>query len=92
MKAVIVNTFGAVEGLKIVDLPDPVPGPGEVLVEVVAAGVNYPDLLVAEGRYQNRPPHFHSYPVRKRPDGYWRWGPCLCTTRPRTGRLCDRWR
>jgi len=52
MKAVIVNTFGAVEGLKIVDLPEP----GEVLVEVVAAGVNYPDLLVAEGRYQNRPP------------------------------------
>lgn len=56
MKAVMVSVLGAIEDLSVVDLTDPVPGPGEVLVAVVAAGVNYPDLLVVQGRYQNRPP------------------------------------
>ena len=35
-------------------LPDPVPGPGEVRVRVAAAGINFADLLMAEGRYQDR--------------------------------------
>lgn len=39
----------------LTDLPSPVPGPGQVLVQVAAAGLNYADLLMAEGRYQNRP-------------------------------------
>lgn len=56
MKAVVVSELGKVENLSVVDLPDPNPGPGEILVAVVAAGVNYPDVLVVEGRYQNRPP------------------------------------
>lgn len=56
MKAVIASKLGAIEDLSVGDLPDPTPGPGEVLVDVVAAGVNYPDLLVVGGRYQNRPP------------------------------------
>lgn len=56
MKAVVASVLGAIENLSVVHLPDPSPGPGEVLVAVVAAGVNYPDLLVVEGRYQNRPP------------------------------------
>ncbi|MGD9526523.1 NADPH:quinone oxidoreductase family protein [Pseudonocardia sp.] len=37
------------------DLPDPAPGPGQVLVRVHAAACNFPDILVCQGRYQERP-------------------------------------
>ena len=37
------------------DVPDPVPGPGEVVIAVGAASVNFPDLLVVDGSYQNLP-------------------------------------
>src|SRR5580700_1433009 len=40
MKAVVVHEYGGPEVLKFEDYPDPVPGPGEVLVRVAAAGVN----------------------------------------------------
>ncbi len=39
---------GSLEGLKIVDLPDPAPGPGEVLVRIRAAAVNYRDLIATQ--------------------------------------------
>lgn len=55
MKAVVAHAFGAIEALRLQEWPDPVAGPGEVVVEVVAAGVNYPDLLVTGGRYQILP-------------------------------------
>ncbi|MBC3192262.1 NADPH:quinone oxidoreductase family protein [Pseudonocardia sp. C8] len=42
--------------LDVVEEPHPVPGPGEVLVEVDAAGVSFVDGLIAAGRYQVRPP------------------------------------
>jgi NADPH2:quinone reductase len=38
------------------DIPDPVPGEGEVVLETHAIGVNYPDVLVIEGKYQTLPP------------------------------------
>ncbi len=38
------------------ELPDPEPGPGEVVVRVHAAACNFPDILVCQGRYQERPP------------------------------------
>lgn len=38
------------------DLPDPQPGPGQVLVRVHAAACNFPDILLCQGRYQERPP------------------------------------
>src|SRR5579863_10227611 len=41
--------------LKITEAPIPVPGPGEVLIKVAAAGVNRADLLQAAGRYTLRP-------------------------------------
>jgi len=44
-----------VSSLAIGELPDPVPGPGEAVVRVEVAGVNYPDTLITEGRYQVRP-------------------------------------
>lgn len=55
MRAVVAHAFGAVEGLRLQDWPDPVPGPGEVVIDVMAAGVNFSDLLVTGGRYQILP-------------------------------------
>jgi len=56
MKALLVKQFGALDALVIEECPAPVPGAGEVLVDVRAAGVNFPDLLVIEGKYQLLPP------------------------------------
>ncbi len=56
MKAAIVKAFGPIDEITIEERPDPIPGPGEVVVEVAAAEVNYPDLLVVEGKYQIKPP------------------------------------
>jgi NADPH2:quinone reductase len=51
MRAVEISEPGGPEVLRIVDRPEPSPGPGEVLIEVAAAGVNRPDLMQREGRY-----------------------------------------
>ena len=56
MKALIVYEHGPVENLTPGEFPDPKPGKGEVLVDVYAASVNFPDLLVIGGTYQNLPP------------------------------------
>lgn len=56
MQAVWIEEFGSVESADVRDVPIPEPGPGEVLVRVGAAGVNFPDVLVIEGNYQVRPP------------------------------------
>jgi putative PIG3 family NAD(P)H quinone oxidoreductase len=55
MKAIEISTPGGPEVLRLVDRPDPVPGPGEVLIEVAAAGVNRPDLLQRKGLYPPPP-------------------------------------
>ncbi|KAB2887330.1 MAG: NADPH:quinone oxidoreductase family protein [Burkholderiaceae bacterium] len=56
MLAVQVRHPGPLENHAIETLPDLVPGPGEVVVDIKAAAVNYPDLLVMTGRYQVTPP------------------------------------
>ena len=56
MRALVVRQHGPLETLKIETCPDPQPGPDEVLIEVHAASVNFPDLLVIGGTYQNLPP------------------------------------
>lgn len=56
MKALIVTEHGPLEKLSYGEFPDPKPGKGEVLVDVHAASVNFPDLLVIGGTYQNLPP------------------------------------
>ncbi|WP_245588620.1 alcohol dehydrogenase catalytic domain-containing protein [Deinococcus pimensis] len=56
MKAIVCESFGPPDALVLRDLPDPTPGEGEVVVDVHAAGVNYPDALMVQGRYQVRPP------------------------------------
>lgn len=56
MKAVRCTAWGPPDSLVIEDLPDLVAGPGEVVVDVKAAGVNFPDVLTVQGKYQVRPP------------------------------------
>ncbi|GAB5549582.1 MAG: NADPH:quinone oxidoreductase family protein [Sandaracinaceae bacterium] len=55
MKALVMNELGGPEKLAFQDVPDPEVGKGQVLVEVKAAGVNFPDLLIIQGLYQFKP-------------------------------------
>jgi NADPH:quinone reductase len=55
MRAIVVAEFGRSEQLRVSDIAPPLPGPGEVLVEVYVAPVNYVDLLVVSGTYQFLP-------------------------------------
>lgn len=55
MQAVQISSFGGPEVLELVERPLPRPGPGEVLIEVAAAGVNRPDLLQRMGLYPPPP-------------------------------------
>lgn len=57
MRAWHVERYGEpVDVLRLAEVPDPVPGPGQVLVGVRAVAVNFPDVLLARGQYQERPP------------------------------------
>jgi NADPH2:quinone reductase len=56
VKAVVVREFAPIESLEIGELPDPVPGKGQVVIDVKAAEINYPDILVISGQYQIKPP------------------------------------
>ena len=56
MKALLSHEPGGPETLRLVDLPDPAPGPGELLVRVRACAINYPDVLIIEDKYQLKPP------------------------------------
>ncbi len=56
MRAVVVERFGDIGAAVARDFPDPACGPGQVLVEVHTAPVNYVDLLVIGGKYQFLPP------------------------------------
>ena len=42
--------------LALAEVPDPEPGPGQVLVRVLGAATNFPDVLMCRGGYQVRPP------------------------------------
>ncbi len=55
MKAVRCKALGAPEGLAVEEVASPRPGPGQVRVAVAAAGVNFPDTLIIQGKYQLRP-------------------------------------
>jgi len=52
MRALLCKEIGPADKLVIEEVPDPVAGPGELLVRVHAAGINFPDLLVIQGLYQ----------------------------------------
>src|ERR1700760_4281020 len=51
MKAVRYDRFGGPEVLDYVDLPDPTPGPGQLVIETAAIGVNFPDIRARLGIY-----------------------------------------
>ncbi|MHA7130535.1 NADPH:quinone oxidoreductase family protein [Algoriphagus namhaensis] len=55
MKAIICEEFGPPENLKYGDLPDPKPGKDQVLIAVEACGVNFPDFLIVQNKYQFKP-------------------------------------
>ncbi len=56
MKAQVVQEFGPVKGLSYQEVDPPVPGPGEVIIDVEVIGLNFPDILMIKGLYQVRPP------------------------------------
>ncbi|HET7671862.1 MAG TPA: NADPH:quinone oxidoreductase family protein [Burkholderiales bacterium] len=56
MKAVLCKQYGPPESLVIEELASPQPGPGEVVVSVKAASVNFPDVLIIQNKYQFKPP------------------------------------
>lgn len=56
MRAVRCVAFGPVEDLVVDEVPDLVPGPGQVLIDVEAAGINFVDALFVQGAYQIKPP------------------------------------
>ncbi|MFE6271540.1 NADPH:quinone oxidoreductase family protein [Streptomyces goshikiensis] len=57
MQAWRVHTPGEpIEAMRLEEVPEPVPGEGEVRLKVLAANVNFPDALLARGQYQIRPP------------------------------------
>jgi NADPH2:quinone reductase len=59
MRAVICRSYGAPEDLVVEDVAELVPGPGQLLVRVHAAAVNFPDVLLIAGKYQVKiPPPF----------------------------------
>lgn len=59
MRAVVCRSYGPPESLELDDVPEPVPGPGQLLVRVHAAAVNFPDVLFIAGKYQVKiPPPF----------------------------------
>jgi NADPH:quinone reductase len=56
MRAIVCRQFGPPEQLVLEELAAPSPGPGQVLVSVKAASVNYPDVLIIQNKYQVKPP------------------------------------
>ena len=55
MRALLCTTLGPASQLSVQEVEDPVPGTGEVVIDVEAAGINFPDTLIIEGKYQTKP-------------------------------------
>ena len=55
MKAILCTRLGGPDDLEFKDIPDPAPGPGEVVVRVKAAALNFFDTLIIAGKYQFKP-------------------------------------
>ncbi|WHH51401.1 NADPH:quinone oxidoreductase family protein [Pseudomonas sp. Ap32] len=56
MKAVLCKTLGPARNLVLEEVASPLPKKNEILLDVQAAGVNFPDTLIIEGKYQFQPP------------------------------------
>src|SRR2546421_6399990 len=55
MKAVLCKEWGPPDALVVEDIPSPAPGKGQLLVSVKASGVNFPDVLLIQNKYQFKP-------------------------------------
>jgi NADPH2:quinone reductase len=55
MKAIVCKAWGLPDTLVVEELPDVVPEPGKVVIKVEAAGVNFPDVLIIQNKYQFKP-------------------------------------
>ncbi len=55
MRAVVIHEFGPIDSHEIEELPDPVPGPKEILIDTPVIGLNFPDTLMVQGLYQTKP-------------------------------------
>ena len=60
MRKLVIHELGSLDDLVVVEEPDLVPAPGQVVVDVQAAGVNFVDGLIVQGRYQFTPPLPHT--------------------------------
>ena len=56
MKALVCREYGPIENLAVEEIDPPRPGPGQVLVDVKASSLNFPDALMVQGLYQVKPP------------------------------------
>jgi NADPH2:quinone reductase len=56
MKAILCTHFGTPDDLELADIPEPEAGPGEAVVAIKAAALNFFDLLIIAGKYQHKPP------------------------------------
>jgi NADPH:quinone reductase len=56
MRAILCKAYGPPESLVIEEVASPTPGPGEVVISVKASGVNFPDVLIIQNKYQVKPP------------------------------------
>lgn len=55
MRAIVCDAFGSTDALRLTPCEPPVPGPGEVCIRVAAAGLNFADILMVQGTYQETP-------------------------------------
>ncbi|MEX2626183.1 MAG: NADPH:quinone oxidoreductase family protein [Ilumatobacteraceae bacterium] len=55
MRAAMLHEYGPPENLRVEEVPDPVPGPDQVVIDVHACGVNFPDVLMIQDLYQFKP-------------------------------------
>lgn len=55
MRAIVVREFGPIASHELEDRPKPTPGDGEVLIEAHFIGLNFPDALMLQGKYQKKP-------------------------------------
>ena len=55
MKALLCTEYGPLESLRIAEIPSPTPSPDEVLIDVRACGISFPDLLILQNKYQFKP-------------------------------------
>ena len=56
MKAFLCKEFGPVDTHQVEEIEDPIAGPGQVVVDIKATGISFPDVLIVQGLYQFKPP------------------------------------